>query len=252
MFEKSCHDLKRNLAIENATINLVQYVPSASTLMFPENDITCNRSSQAISADICRVALYAKTSPFSGVHLEAWLPRNWTGRFLSTGNGGLSGCKFIDCDPQGTLGFATVGTNNGHNGTSGLAFLNNPNVIEDYSYRSVHVGAAIGKTITNQFYKRNFTKSYYIGCSTGGRQGFQSAQMFPRDFDGIVAGSPTLAFTQLTAWAGWLGLVTGYNTTDPGFISPNLWKTIHQEILKQCDGLDGAIDGYVTNITIML
>lgn len=116
----------------------------------------------------------------------------------------------------------------------------------------VHTGAVIGKTITNLFYNRNFTKSYYIGCSTGGRQGFQSAQMFPKDFDGIVAGSPTLAFTQLTAWAGWLGLVTGYNTKDSGFISPNLWKTIHQEILKQCDGLDGAIDGYVMNIAILL
>ncbi|KAL7904011.1 Tannase/feruloyl esterase [Trichoderma velutinum] len=247
-FEKACHNLKQNLAIENATINLVQYVPDASTLMFPENDITCNRSSQVISADICRVALYAKTSPFSGVYLEAWLPRNWTGRFLSTGNGGLSGCiQYEDINYGTTLGFATVGTNNGHNGTSGQAFLNNPNVIEDYSYRSVHIGAAIGKAITNQFYKRNCTKSYYIGCSTGGRQGFQSAQMFPNDFDGIVAGSPTLAFTQLTAWAGWLGLGTGYNTTDPGFITPNLWKTIHKEILNQCDGIDGVIDGIIEN-----
>ncbi|KAL7920225.1 Tannase/feruloyl esterase [Trichoderma austrokoningii] len=71
--------------------------------------------------------------------------------------------------------------------------------------------------------------------------------MFPKDFDGIIAGSPTLAFTQLTAWAGWLGLVTGYNPKDPGSVSPSLWGIINEEILKQCDGLDGAIDGIIEN-----
>ncbi|PTB40375.1 hypothetical protein M441DRAFT_81112 [Trichoderma asperellum CBS 433.97] len=247
-FENLCRHLEQNLRIENATINLVQYVPSESTLLFPDNDISCNRSSQIVAADICRIALFVGTSPSSGVQLEAWLPRNWTGRFLSTGNGGLSGCiQYEDMNYGTSLGFATVGTNNGHNGTSGQAFLNNPNVIKDYSYGSVHTGAVIGKTITNAFYGRNFTKSYYIGCSTGGRQGFQSAQMFPSDFDGIVAGSPTLDFTHLTAWAGWLGIVTGYNTNDSGFVSPALWKTIHQEILKQCDSLDGAVDGIIEN-----
>lgn len=33
-------------------------------------------------------------------------------------------------------GFVTVGTNNGHNGTIGSAFLNNPDVIVDFVYRS--------------------------------------------------------------------------------------------------------------------
>ena len=64
-----------------------------------------------------------------GITLEAWLPTNWTGRFLSTGNGGVSGCiqceltcefvfgnnadEDIDEDMAYTagLGFATVGEN---------------------------------------------------------------------------------------------------------------------------------------------
>lgn len=33
-------------------------------------------------------------------------------------------------------GFASVGTNNGHNGSSGIQFLNNEDVVIDFSYRA--------------------------------------------------------------------------------------------------------------------
>jgi feruloyl esterase len=29
-----------------------------------------------------------------------------------------------------------MGTNNGHNGTTGVDFLNNPDIIEDFAYRA--------------------------------------------------------------------------------------------------------------------
>jgi feruloyl esterase len=49
--------------------------------------------------------------------MEVWLPQNWTGRFLSTGNGGLGGCiQYEDLDYATSLGFASVGTNNGRQG----------------------------------------------------------------------------------------------------------------------------------------
>lgn len=83
-----------------------------------------------------------------------------------------------------------------------------------------------------------------MGCSTGGRQGFKAAQKFPKDFNGNIAGSPILAFTELTVWAGWLGLLTSYNTTDPGFISKKLWQLIHIAILDQRDDFYGTVDGY--------
>lgn len=51
--------------------------------------------------------------------MEAWLPQNWTGRFLSGGNGGLNGCiDYVTLGYGAGLGFATVAANNGHNGTS--------------------------------------------------------------------------------------------------------------------------------------
>jgi feruloyl esterase len=193
------------------------------------------------------VAMYVATSNTSGITLEAWLPSNWTGRFLSTGNGGVSGCIQYEDIAYGTsLSFATVGANNGHNGTSGKAFYHAPGVVEDFAWRSVHTGVVVGKEITTLFYGKNFTKSYYLGCSTGGRQGMKSAQMFPADFDGIVAGAPAFDFNDLSSWSGWLGVITGFDNTSSGFVDEALWSAVHDEILAQCDGIDGAIDGYVS------
>lgn len=90
-----------------------------------------------VPKDICRVAISISTSSKSSVNLETWLPSNWTGRFLSGGNGGLNGCiKYEDLAYTSGLGFSAVGTNNGHNGTSGKPFLNNAEVVEDFAYRA--------------------------------------------------------------------------------------------------------------------
>lgn len=141
-----------------------------------------------------------------------------------------------------SYGFATVGANNGHNGTSGLAFYNNPDVVADFAYRSVHTGVVVGKQITKAYYGKAHKKSYYLGCSTGGRQGFKEVQDFPGDFDGVVAGAPALAFNNLSSWSGSFFLKTGSNTSAT-FLTPAKWALVHQDILAQCDTLDGVADG---------
>jgi feruloyl esterase len=108
--------------------------------------------------------------------------------------------------------------------------------------RSVHTGVVVGKHISETFYREAHKKSYYLGCSTGGRQGFKSAQDFPEDFDGIVAGAPAFAFNNLTSWSGHF-----YNLTGPAnsstFVSPDLWAIVHSDILAKCDALDNYADG---------
>ena len=69
--------------------------------------------------------------------------------------------------------------------------------------------------------------------------------MFPGDFDGIVAGSPALDFNNLQSWRARFFPITG-PARSPNFISAATWTTlIHKEVLSQCDGLDGAIDGII-------
>jgi len=54
----------------------------------------------------------------------------------------------------------------------------------------MHTGVVVGKEVTKQYYGTAHKKSYYLGCSTGGRQGFKAVQTYPNDFDGVVAGAP--------------------------------------------------------------
>jgi feruloyl esterase len=244
-FEQQCNALADTLSIPNATIWFTEYVPSTTNITLPGNNITCARPFQVAPKTICRVALYVATSSNSGISMEAWLPLNWTGRFLSTGNGGISGCTQYEDIAYGTsLGFATIGANNGHNGTGGDAFLNNPDVVLDFSWRSLHTSTVVGKSITQSFYGKPHTKAYYLGCSTGGRQGFQSAQMFPEDFNGIVAGAPAFRFNYLNAWSG--SFYPIFRDAGPdGFPPPTAWPALDSALLAQCDTLDNAADGII-------
>ena len=103
----------------------------------------------------------------------------------------------------------------------------------------------VGKKLTDIFYHTRHNKSYYLGCSLGGRQGIKAAEMFPDDFDGIVAGSPALDFNNLVSWRASFFPITGPSNSSE-FIAASTWTNlIHNEILNQCDSLDGVIDGII-------
>ena len=141
-----------------------------------------------------------------------------------------------------------MGSDNGHDGNSfnGSVFLHQPEVINDFAFRAIHIETVLGKQIVETYYGQPHAKSYFFGCSTGGRQGIQAALRFPADFDGIVAGSPATDFNQLNGAQAMLGRFVGApSSTAPAFISAKLWPVVSAEILKQCDGLDGVQDGII-------
>ena len=90
-FASQCQNF--NIAIPNVQVNVLEFVTNGTNITTLDADPTCNAWSQVVfGGDICRVSLYVPTSDSSGIHMEAWLPSNWNGRFLSAGNGGLAGC----------------------------------------------------------------------------------------------------------------------------------------------------------------
>lgn len=96
-FSSDCEGLKSRLNLENTTVYFTQFVSAGSSIKITDQQASCKMmggGSRAV-VDICRIAAYTATSPRSGVNFETWLPSNWTGRFISHGNSGLSGCKFL-------------------------------------------------------------------------------------------------------------------------------------------------------------
>ncbi|KAH8651214.1 tannase and feruloyl esterase [Xylariales sp. PMI_506] len=251
-FQTSCLDFDPQSLIQNATLETVSFISSGTNLSFPDNDASCSRPSQVVEKNLCRVALHIPTSSRSGIVFELWLPEAWNGRLLTLGNGGLDGCiHYEDLAYASAHGFAVVGTNNGHNGTSGLPFLDNEDVVVDFAWRAIHVSVVTGKTLLGSFYhSTSQAKSYYLGCSFGGRQGVKAADMFPDDFEGIVVGAPAVDFNNLYSWrAGFFPITGSVNSSD--FITPTVWETtIHDEVLRQCDTLDGVADGIIEDPTL--
>ncbi|KAF7300107.1 Carboxylic ester hydrolase [Mycena kentingensis (nom. inval.)] len=242
---EECANLKSTLRLENTTILASDYISTRTTVSTPGS---CGATTTVAFPPLCRVQLIVNTTMTSSVHAEAWLPDTWFGRFLALGNGGNNGC--IDYAGLGygtSLHFASIASDNGHDGSGGLPFLNHPEVINDFAFRAIHVEALIGKALVRAYYGAPPTKSYYLGCSTGGRQGTQAALKFPEDFDGIVAGSPATDWNHLQGWSGMLSHFVGSPniTNNPKFLTPGDWAAVSAEILRQCDALDGVMDGII-------
>ncbi|OSD01459.1 feruloyl esterase-like protein [Trametes coccinea BRFM310] len=226
---------------------------------FPANarvDIT-NIFSSINASDLpafCRVELVVVTNATAGsfANTEVWLPDDWNGRIVTIGNGGFGGGVTVSdlggiAVPQG---FAGVSTNTGHNSTAvdgSWAGPHNDNAIVDWGWRAVHLSVLAGKAITEQYYRQAIHRSYYIGCSTGGRQGLKEIQMFPESFDGIVIGSPANWMTHLQPWSIHMNLNV-LPPTSSHFMTQNMWvNVIGPEVMRQCDTLDGLKDGIIND-----
>ena len=145
-------------------------------------------------------------------------------------------------------GFASMSTDTGHiSGTGdGSWALNNPEAQMDWGYRAMHGSVVLAKEIVEKYYGQSIAYSYYSGCSTGGRQGLKEVQMFPEDFDGVLAGAPAWWTTHLQTWTVKVGL---YNLPNNGanHIPAELFPVISAEVFRQCDGQDGLEDGIISD-----
>src|SRR5438093_5225127 len=145
------------------------------------------------TATHCRVSITLRPAADSEIKSEVWLPAGsvWNGKLLMEGGGGLVGSINTEGMTHAVReGYASASTDTGHTGSSGRFALGHPDKITDFAYRAVHETAVEVKALIAAYYGRGPRLSYWEGCSTGGRQGLMSAQRYPEDFDGIIAGAP--------------------------------------------------------------
>ncbi len=119
--------------------------------------------------------------------------------------------------------------------------INKP-LVTNFSTRSVHEAAVIGKDVTRKFYQRAVSYSYWNGCSTGGRQGYSEAQRYPGDFDGVLANAPAVHWAEFAVATLWPQVVMNQDKTFP----PDcVFSAFRQAAIKACDGRDGVTNGIV-------
>ena len=200
----------------------------------------------ASAPEHCHVLLMAQPE----INIEVNLPTNWNGRFYMFGNGGWAGESF---DTAGRIanhsralraGFATASTDTGHSSVlePEASFALNRQKLLDFGFRSLHVTVLAAKRFVHSYYGASPSKSYYDGCSQGGRQGLTIAQRFPGDFDGIIAGSPALYNTgNMVARAYW----TQGLKANP-FPAAKL-GTLAERVYEKCDAKDGLKDGLISD-----
>jgi feruloyl esterase len=147
--------------------------------------------------------------------------------------------------PALKAGYATAGTDTGHSGNPIDASwaLCKPGLVADFGWRAIHAMTDTAKAVITRFYGVGPSRSYFIGCSTGGRQALMEAQRYPGDYDGIVAGAPAPSVTHNMFNRNWNSKAVH---DDPlSVISKNKLPAIRAAVLAHCDARDGLVDGVI-------
>lgn len=195
----------------------------------------------------CRVAATLRPSSDSDIRIEVWLPAGtWNGKFQAVGNGGWAGAiPFPSLANALARGYATAGTDTGHQGNSAAFALGHPEKVTDMAYRAVHEMTLQAKALIAAFYGDPPKLSLWNSCSQGGRQGITAAVRYPEDFDAVVAGAPAVNWMRMHA--GRVAFNQAINRSPAHVIPREKYSLIHGAVLNACDTLDGVRDGVLEN-----
>lgn len=208
-----------------------------------------------------------------GFHMRLPEASKWNGRFYFMGGGGTNGNLGDALGSLGgkqkanalSLGYAVVSTDSGHSNATNnrpdaggtASFGVDPQARSDFYYNSYDKVTQLGKALVRHFYGSPPERSYFVGCSEGGREGFMMSQRFPSYYDGIVSGAPVFRIKQsISSPIAMRAFAAIAPSTAPDGL-PSINKTytdgdvqlIADAVAQACDGLDGLGDGIVSNYT---
>lgn len=198
---------------------------------------------------VCYVTAVVTHPPASG-RTKIWigLPvTNWNGRFQGNGGGGFLGGHPAALTGPVRRGFSAGATDTGHDGGSGKFALDangrqNWQGIIDNAYLGIHEMTVVGKALTAVFYGKEPKYSYFVGSSTGGRQGLMEAQRFPEDYNGILSGCPAVNWQRFVFASLWPQVVM---QSKSNFVSRAKLNAATAGAIAACDEADGIKDGVI-------
>ena len=197
-------------------------------------------------------AAYVEVKGVIGGHIrfELLLPDAWNGRFVMGGGGGFVGTVQNAARDSVNRGYATVGTDTGHQSEIGhLAgwALDDLEAKVNFGYLAVHRTAEVARALLRSYYRAEAAHCYFVGCSRGGGQAMMEAQRYPKDFDGIVAGAPAFHWTGIAATMVTIAkaLYPNPEQLDSTVLTKEALQKLQAGILEQCDAQDGLKDGII-------
>ena len=201
-----------------------------------------------------------------GIGFALALPEEaaWNGDFVMQGGGGGNGtvayplgASYSGEKPALVQGFAVASTDTGHKAKTGgfdFSFMRDQQAYLDFAYQANAEVAGVAKQIIAHYYAKPARYSYFVGCSTGGREGMILSQRFPTAFNGIVSGDPAMR-TGLSNLAISKWIPVAYNQAAPKdesgkpridkFLSVSERKLFMDSLMKACDARDGVADGMI-------
>jgi feruloyl esterase len=232
-----------------------------AALSLPHVTITSARASPAAVASgslpalpaSCRVQGTSRPTADSDIRFEVAIPVGdaWNDRYLQLGNGGFAGTiPEASLLRRMALGFAVAATDDGHQSpgpdgaTDASWALGHPEKLIDFGYRALKETTDAARAVVAAFAGRAPKRSYFVGCSDGGREALMEAQRFPDDFDGIVVGAPANYWTNLML--GGARITQALLRTPESYVPASKLRAIEAAALKACGDEDGVIEDPLT------
>ena len=251
----SCTPLATGFQFAHTTITSATPVPS-STLTW---------GGRAIGAHcLVKGEMYRRISSQDGksyaIGFEMRLPNAWNGRFFYQANGGIDGSVSTALGGGGPMpttalqqDFAVLSSDAGHSGSSDPAFGIDFQARLDYGYLAAAKLTPMAKALIAAAYGKRPDRSYFGGCSNGGRHTFVAMTRMPEEYDGYLAGAPGYRLP-LAAIANQFGAkqyaTVATNPSDLGTAFTAAERAaLSAAVLAKCDALDGADDGLIQDTT---
>jgi feruloyl esterase len=278
--DSSASELPQLAAAQSGTLSacatLLSSFSAANTTLTAATDVaagTLTIGGVAVPAH-CQVtgSMYSRTGTNGSyaIGFEMRLPQTWNGRFFYQGNGGLDGSVATAVGATGggpithalMQGFAVISSNAGHTGAQTALFGFDPQARLDYGYQAAQKLTPMAKALIKTAYGRGPDRSYFGGCSNGGRHTLVATARLSQEYDGFLAGAPgynlpKAAVANIWGAQQWAKAYTAGSTvaSPTGGSIPDLSTAltpaerslVSQRILAKCDALDLAADGIVSN-----
>jgi hypothetical protein len=234
-----------------------------------------------------RMAPIDKSATAKPINFRVWLPASWNHRAAQQGGSGnngvvpdLNGVGYsIGGRWLAALGFVTYGSDSGHQvpfggmrggpmpgrgGAPGAPpasqqpaarsagpgappaddWALNEEAIRNLGYLQLKKTHDAAMVLVERMYGERPRYNYFTGSSQGGREALTVAQRYPGDYNGVISNVPIVNFSSLML-APVLIRIQEKPLAD--WVTRAKVNTIRGEFMRQCDKLDGLVDGVIDN-----